>query len=67
MSTSISFVRAHARRVTALKLDMKAATTLRDESIRRAYVDGETIAELSRATGLTRTMLYKIVEKEPNA
>lgn len=36
----------------------------RDAVIREDYANGATIAELSRATGLTRTMLYKVINKE---
>lgn len=38
---------------------------VRDDEIRSAYAEGSTIADLSRATGLTRTMLYKILERDP--
>lgn len=52
-------LRAHE--IKQLKDDMGDAVASRNLAIREAYAGGDTIAELSRATGLTRAMLYRIV------
>ena len=68
--TSPALKRATLRshEIKQLEDDLGAAVDSRNLAIREAYAGGDTIAELSRATGLSRTMLYKILEKgTPNA
>ena len=63
----LEVVAAAAAQVSASKVKLAQQVRDRDLAVRAAYKEGSTIAELSRVTGLTRTMLYKIIEKEPNA
>lgn len=61
LSAALSSARTKSRNVSTLKAELRTATVERDDAIREAYATGETIAELRRATGLTRAMLYRIV------
>ena len=58
---------AYRQNLSAVDRERAELVAGRDAMIREDHERGATIAELSRATGLTRTMLYKIIEKEPNA
>lgn len=64
---SIRALEAYRQNLSAVDRERSELVAGRDAMIREDHERGATIAELSRATGLTRTMLYKIIEKEPNA
>lgn len=56
---------AHRQEIKDLDLDRSHVVADRDALIRGAHAEGVTIATLARATGLTRTMIYKIIERDP--
>lgn len=55
-------LQSSAERLAAIDEERAREQQQRDQNIRKAHKAGVTIAELSRATNLTRTMLYKILE-----
>ena len=61
-ATKRAALRAHE--IKQLEDDLGDAVESRNQAIREAYAGGDTIADLSRATGLSRTMLYRILDKE---
>ena len=54
---------SYMRRLREMDHDRAELVAARDAMIRQDHNSGATVAELSRATGLTRTMLYKIINK----
>jgi len=61
---SIQDLKSYRQRIDGVNRERTALVADRDEMIREDHQLGVTIAALSRATGLTRTMLYKIINKE---
>lgn len=62
--TAIDNARHWSREAEETAGQLAVFRAVRDDEIRAAYAEGSTIAELSRATGLTRTMLYRILDRE---
>lgn len=61
---SIQDLKSYRQRIDGVNRERTALVADRDDMIREDHQLGVTIAALSRATGLTRTMLYKIINKE---
>lgn len=61
---SIQDLKSYRQRIDGANRERTALVADRDDMIRENHQLGVTIAALSRATGLTRTMLYKIINKE---